>query len=132
MSQSYLLESEAPKEEHRDRLPFWKALVDLDHLQPSRADSPPGALTLHTDRSSFRLPVVWSAGARFGDHAHPTAHRTFTQIDGGPRVWSTAERHIRVHSRSASTLGVGQYAARSKPADGGTLHVRRLRLQSAH
>src|SRR5664280_2858710 len=55
---------------------------------------PPGALTLHTDRSSFRLSVVWSAGARFGDHAHPTAHRTFTQIDGRPRVWSSAERHL--------------------------------------
>jgi hypothetical protein len=28
----------------------------------------------------------------------------------------SAERHLRVLSRSASTLGVGQYAARSKPA----------------
>ena len=35
----------------------------------------------------------------------------------------SAERHLRVRSLSASTLGVGQYAARSKPVVGGSLRV---------
>ena len=53
---------------------------------------------------------------RVGDQAHPLGRRTTRQNDGGRTPKGSAERHLRVRSRPASTLGVGQYAARSKPA----------------
>src|SRR5664280_3159267 len=52
----------------------------------------------------------------FGCHRPHLEHRTSRQNDGHRQPDIGAERHVRVRSRSASTLGVGQYAARSKPA----------------
>jgi hypothetical protein len=60
---------------------------------------------------------------RVGDRAHPLGRRTTRQIDGRRHPGRSAERHLRVRSRSASTLGVGQFAVRSKPLIGGRLQL---------
>ena len=60
------------------------------------------------------VPTTDISVCRIGDLASPTEHRMPRQNDGLRHPGSSAYRHVRVRSRSASTLGVGQYAARSK------------------
>jgi hypothetical protein len=68
---------------------------------------------------SYREPLS-AAGAvgaadrtRVGDQAHPLGRRTTRQNDGGRTPKGSAERHLRVRSLSASTLGVGRWTRES-------------------
>ncbi len=64
------------------------------------------------------MPLKWPFRARqrehaadrfrVGDHAHPAKHRAPRQNDDRRCRRCSAERHLRVPSRSASTLGVGR------------------------
>jgi hypothetical protein len=95
--------------------------------QPEQARRPPAPTAKLSRLQSYREPLS-AAGAvgaadrtRVGDQAHPLGRRTTRQNDGGRTPKGSAERHLRVRSRSASTLGIGQHVARSKPAIGGSL-----------
>jgi len=83
-------------------------------MQLKQARTPPGLTPEDADPHSTAEAVGAVDRPRTGDRAHPTGRRTRRQNDGHRQCGLSAERHVRVRSRSASTLGVGQYAARSK------------------
>ena len=88
-------------------------------MQIKQARTPPGLAPEDTDLHSAAETVGAVDRPRTGDPEHSTEHRTTRQSDDPHHPGGSAERHLRVHSRSASTLGVAQFAARSKPAVGG-------------
>ena len=78
---------------------FWDVRADrfLEHIIPPTRVRPS-----HRDQLGIRRT------------ASSTRYRTQRQNDGRRLPNLSAERHVRVRSRSARTLGVGQYAGRSK------------------
>jgi len=93
--------------------------VSLRAQQQEQARRPPALTATHSEPRSAAGAVDVAERIWVGDLASPTDYRTTRHNDGRRHPGRSAERHVRVRSRSASTLGVGQYAARSKPAFAG-------------
>jgi hypothetical protein len=70
------------------------------------------------NHGSSGLAGVRTSCARIGEFASPTDYRTTRQNEALAILAAAQAR--RECSRSASTLGVGQHAARNKPLFGGT------------
>jgi hypothetical protein len=83
--------------------------------QPEHARRPPAPTAKHREPLSAAGAVGAADRIRVGDHAHPAKYRTPRQNDDRRCRGCSTERILRVHSRSASTLGVRRCGLRREP-----------------